>query len=178
MHSKELLVVLITMLVYIVLHLRKGVGYCSSFHIIYEIVNIPTCLLHIGPFAFSCLMWEYTCYGPKNCYPDHTHLPLAWKVPCYVCVHLLILGAQLREWLLYFSLPVLKGILSAPQLDHFCYLVAGIHIVLSDADLSCADRCFHQFYSQYTIYGNNCDDREAVYLSVSLSITCTLILHE
>lgn len=41
-------------------------------------------------------------------------------------------GAQLREWLLYFSLPVLKVILPALQLDHYCYLVAGIHIVLSD----------------------------------------------
>lgn len=78
-------------------------------------------------------------------------------------------GAQLREWLLYFSLPVLKGILPVPQLDHYCYLVAGIHIVLSDsisaADLSCADRCLRQFYSQFTnIYGNNYGECEAFIL--------------
>ena len=77
----------------------------------------------------------------------------------FICVQTHTLGAQLREWLLYFSLPVLKGVLPAGQLNHFSYLVAGIHIVLSDsisdADLSCADRCFHQFYSQFTgIYGN------------------------
>lgn len=101
----------------------------------------------------------------------HLPPPLKWKIPiCRLYVHLYTLhvhvGAQLREWLLYFSLPVLKGILPAPQLDHYCYLVVGIHIVLSDfisaADLSCADRCLRQFYSQFTnIYGNNYGECEA-----------------
>ena len=59
-----------------------------------------------------------------------------------ICIHHIV-GAQLREWLLYFSLPVLKVILPPSQLYHYCYLVAGIHVVLSDAisddNLSCAE---------------------------------------
>ena len=72
-----------------------------------------------------------------------------------LCIHI---GAQLREWLLYYSLPVLHGMLSASLLDHYCFLVTGVHILLSDAitedQLSCAEHCFNQFYSLYsTIYG-------------------------
>ena len=67
-------------------------------------------------------------------------------------------GAQLREWLLYFSLPVLHGILPSSLFSHYCYLVAGVHIVLADAispaQMSCADDCFREFYSHFsTIYG-------------------------
>ena len=67
-------------------------------------------------------------------------------------------GAQLREWLLYYSLPVLKGVLPGNVLDHFSYLVAGAHIVLSnaicEADLDLAELCFKEFYSRCTsIYG-------------------------
>ena len=72
----------------------------------------------------------------------------------YAHVHV---GARLREWLLYYSLPVLHGMLSASLLDHYCFFVAGVHILLSDAitedQFSCADYCFNQFYSKYSIYG-------------------------
>ena len=41
-------------------------------------------------------------------------------------------GSQLRSWLLYYSVPVLSGVLSEPYFSHFCYLVAATHIVLGD----------------------------------------------
>ena len=67
-------------------------------------------------------------------------------------------GAQLREWLLYFSLQVLHGILPSSLFNHYYYLVAGVHIVLADAispaQITCADDCFREFYSHFsTIYG-------------------------
>ena len=37
-------------------------------------------------------------------------------------------GAWLREWLLYFSLPVLHGILPSSNFNHY-YLVASVHSV-------------------------------------------------
>ena len=59
---------------------------------------------------------------------------------------------------MYFSLPVLHGILPSSLFNHYCYLVAGVHIVLADAispaQISCADDCFREFYSRFsTIYG-------------------------
>ena len=104
----------------------------------------------------------------------YTHLPppLKWKIPiCRLYVHLYTLnvhvGAQLKEWLFY-------QVFHSQYWRGFCqclsyYLVVGIHIVLSNsisaADLSCADRCLHQFYSQFTnIYGNNYGECEAFIL--------------
>lgn len=48
-----------------------------------------------------------------------------------------------------------------PYFNHLCYLVAAIHIVLSDAikevDLLNADKFLKTFYSQYAeLYGNVC----------------------
>ena len=61
-------------------------------------------------------------------------------------------GSQLRAWLLFFSLPVLNGILPEPYFSHYSNLVAATHIVLSDAistaDLISADYFFKKFYSQ------------------------------
>lgn len=63
-------------------------------------------------------------------------------------------GAQLREWLLYYSVPVLHEILPSSLLNHYCYLVAGVHIVLADSitnvQMDCADSCFYEFYSQFS----------------------------
>jgi hypothetical protein len=63
-------------------------------------------------------------------------------------------GAQLREWLLYYSVPVLHEILPSSLFNHYCYLVAGVHILLADyiteMQIDCADSCFHEFYSQFS----------------------------
>ena len=58
-------------------------------------------------------------------------------------------GAQLREWLLYHSVTVLHEILPSLLLNYYCYLVAGVHIVLADSitniQIDCADSCFMKF---------------------------------
>ena len=150
------------------LDLIKRDGHCYIMHTGSNAV--PTPLVHNAPYIFSSLIWKYKTLPRPHLYLLLT-TPIIMIVDLYV--HLHTLGAQLREWLLYFSLPVLKGIFPAQQLDHYCYLVAGVHIVLSysisDADLSCADRCFHQFYSQFTsIYGNNYGECEAALILLML----------
>ena len=54
-----------------------------------------------------------------------------------------MLGSQLREWLLFFSLPVLTGKLPRDYLKHFSLLIAALHILLADTispvDLSNAE---------------------------------------
>lgn len=59
-------------------------------------------------------------------------------------------GSQLRAWLLYFSLPVLKGILSSTYYSHLAYLVAAMHLLLgesiSEIDLQNAQAFLLKFY--------------------------------
>lgn len=62
------------------------------------------------------------------------------------------------SWLLYYSLPVLSGVLPEPFFTHYSLLVAGMHILLSD---SVTEDSIHQaevyllrFYQMYsTLYG-------------------------
>lgn len=43
-----------------------------------------------------------------------------------------IVGSQLREWVLFFSLPLLSGKLPRDYLKHFSLLIAALHILLAD----------------------------------------------
>ena len=45
---------------------------------------------------------------------------------------LYIVGSQLREWVLFFSLAVLSGKLPRDYLKHFSLLIAALHILLAD----------------------------------------------
>ena len=82
---------------------------------------------------------------------EHAHNYAAVHVDCYLYT---FKGAQLREWLLYYSVPVLHDILPSSLFNHYCYLVAGVHIILADCitevQIDCADSCFHEFYSQFS----------------------------
>ena len=41
-------------------------------------------------------------------------------------------ASEFRSWLLYYSLPVLHGILPDPYFTHYLLLVAAMHLLLSD----------------------------------------------
>ena len=64
-----------------------------------------------------------------------------------------ILGSEYRNWLLFYSLPVLKGILPNPYLTHFSYLVMGVWILsaneVSQENLSHARVLLNKFYQKF-----------------------------
>ena len=76
-----------------------------------------------------------------------------------------IVGSQLREWVLFFSLPVLSGKLPRDYLKHFSLLIAALHILLADTispvDLGNAESYLKesyiklpQLYGTYNVYYN------------------------
>ena len=70
-------------------------------------------------------------------------------------------GSQLREWLLFFGLPVLTGKLPQEYLQHFSLLVASIHVLLSDMisilDLNKVQDYLKEFYIKLPqLYGTPC----------------------
>ena len=69
-----------------------------------------------------------------------------------------IVGSQLREWLLFFSLPVLTGKLPRDYLKHFSLLIAAVHTLLADTispvDLSNVESFLKDFYTKLPqLYG-------------------------
>lgn len=124
-------------------------------------INVPDTISRQPKTLEDFKHWKGLYFRVSQNYVDYR----AGQCSCIQCVGDWIffdnnLGAQLREWLLYFSLPVLKGMLPTSQLQHYSYLVTGAHIVHSDSisedDLILAEQCFRKFYSQHsTIYGNN-----------------------
>lgn len=78
------------------------------------------------------------------------------RLELYTCVYL---GSELRNWLMFFSIPVLHGILPNPYLTHFSLLVAAILILSSEnitqEDLENAASYLKEFYFQFPhLYGN------------------------
>ena len=62
-------------------------------------------------------------------------------------------GSEMRSWILFYSLPVLFGVLPEPYFSHFALLVAGLRIVLGDAitasGRTSAEHYFSQFYTEF-----------------------------
>ena len=63
--------------------------------------------------------------------------------------------------MLYYSVPVLSGILQNPYYLHYCLLVKSLHLLLSDyltvQNIHLADVQIHKFYAECeTLYGNTC----------------------
>lgn len=50
------------------------------------------------------------------------------EIDFIMCIHV---ASEHRSWLLYFSLPVLHGLLPEPFYTHYTLLVAAMHILLS-----------------------------------------------
>ena len=60
--------------------------------------------------------------------------------------------------MLYYSIPVLHGILEDPYFTHYCLLVAAMHLMLgssvSEKDIKQAESYLHRFYVMLpTLYG-------------------------
>lgn len=64
----------------------------------------------------------------------------------------LLIGSELKSWLLFYSLPVLKDVLPLPYYKHYSLLVASIHILASDcispADLDLSAIWLDEFYKK------------------------------
>ena len=72
--------------------------------------------------------------------------------------HFLTIASDYRSWVLYFSLPVLYGILPEPYFTHYALLVAAMHILLgedtSESSLERAGIYLGQFYQNFSsLYG-------------------------
>ena len=68
------------------------------------------------------------------------------------------IGSELRNWLLFYSLPVLKDVLPNPYLSHYALLVAALSLLSSDkvssSDLEAAAEYLRQFYQKFhDLYG-------------------------
>ena len=73
------------------------------------------------------------------------------KIVCYS-------GSQLRNWLLFYSLPVLRGVLPSEYLSHLALLIVAIHAVssqhITSQDLHLTRCLLHQFYEHFSVlYG-------------------------
>jgi hypothetical protein len=69
-------------------------------------------------------------------------------------------GSELRNWLLFYSLPVLKDVLPNPYLSHYSMLVAALSLLSSDkvslSDIDAAAEYLRQFYQRFhDLYGKS-----------------------
>ena len=75
-------------------------------------------------------------------------------------VHYFALGSEFRNWLLYYSLPVLSEVLPNPYFRHYSLLVLGISILSSECisrtHLQEAEVCLLKFYKEFSdLYGES-----------------------
>ena len=78
---------------------------------------------------------------------------------CLSALAFVITGSELKSWLLFYSLPVLKGILPQPYYSHYTLLVASVHMLTSDyivpGELDLCEQWLRKFYKDYMeLYGN------------------------
>lgn len=74
-----------------------------------------------------------------------------------MCLYLTA-GSELQNWLLYYSVPVLKDTLPEKYFQHYLLLVIGFHLLLgeevSQHQLEIADFCLKNFYVEFSeLYG-------------------------
>lgn len=83
----------------------------------------------------------------------------AWRVWWPSCDSSLYhIASELRNWVLYYSIPVLYGILQNPYFNNYANLVAGIQILtsktLTENDIEVADSYLADYYKEAsTLYG-------------------------
>ena len=81
-------------------------------------------------------------------------------------------GSEFKSWLLFYSMPVLRGILSPVYLAHYSLLVASIHMLsshcVSASDMDASEVYLNTFYRcSVILYGK---------LVLFLIIGCNLLL--
>ena len=112
-----------------------------------------------------------------------------WKGISYAVPHkptlcaYYLAGAELRNWLLFFSIPILKGILPANFLNHLAMLVTGVYICSSQSidhrDFVLAQQLLLQFCKDFSmLYGKDifsfcCVYPDTLYRYKSLINECT-----
>jgi hypothetical protein len=69
-------------------------------------------------------------------------------------------ASEWRQWLLFYSLFALRGVLPTLYFNHYLLLVESMAILLSESisadDLNSAENCLHAFVSQFgSLYGMN-----------------------
>ena len=69
-------------------------------------------------------------------------------------------GSELKSWLLYYSMPILRGILPLVYLAHYSLLVASLHMLsshcVSASDMDAAEVYLNTFYrSSVLLYGTH-----------------------
>ncbi len=72
--------------------------------------------------------------------------------------HALFAGSEFKAWLLYYSMPVLRGILPPVYFAHYSLLVASLHMLsshyVSKSDMNAAEVYLNTFYrSSVLLYG-------------------------
>ncbi len=87
-------------------------------------------------------------------------IKLVYACLSLLCMHAccILTGNEVRSWMLYYSLPVLSGVLPSIYFHHYSLLVASLHILSSDSiypdDLETARDFLDRFYLQYgELYG-------------------------
>jgi hypothetical protein len=101
--------------------------------------------------------------------------------PWLVCVSMHCIpypATEHRNWLLYFSLPVLQGLLPDP---YYTLLVAAMHLLLGESiDLSAfqrAERYLEKFYKLFaTLYGMYNHTNDICYDSCSLPLQGKIVV--
>ena len=86
----------------------------------------------------------------------------------------MILGSELQAWVLYFSLPVLEGILPVVYKRHWSLLVGALHILSSDAiSVVTAEELLLEFYNKFPdLYGI----RVIIYIYIYIYIYNTIVI--
>jgi hypothetical protein len=66
------------------------------------------------------------------------------------------IASEYRSWLLYYSLPCMKGILKEVYYQHYALLVGGIYLLLKESisvlDLSNAEKLLTHFVEMLDVY--------------------------
>ena len=113
-------------------------------------IRVPDCISRVPKSLEDIAYWK----GNNN------HIQSESVDHCvYTYIHnIILLGSEMRNWLLFYSLPVLNGVLPNPYLSHYSLLVAGLLLLTSDQisqdDLRNAELYLKEFYVKYPeLYG-------------------------
>lgn len=81
---------------------------------------------------------------------------LTFPIVCFLFYILSFSASEMRNWLLFYGLPCLDGILPEKYFRNFSYLVNGVYLLLKDEitrqEIVIADYCLSNFYLYAEIY--------------------------
>ena len=96
--------------------------------------------------------WKGTCLN----YLTPLLFFLTFPMVCFLFSVLSFSASEMRNWLLFYGLPCLDGILPEKYFRNFSYLVNGVYLLLNDEitrqEIVIADYCLRNFYLCAEIY--------------------------